>query len=54
MDKEKGVVEDRMLENKKEATERTAGEGGREGEGKQAWNSRQKTRMKGWKKGVEQ
>lgn len=57
MEKEKGVVEKRMLEDKKGATQRTVGGwcggGGVEGEGTQAWNSCQKKRMMGWKKGVE-
>lgn len=56
MEKEKGVVEKRMLEDKKGVTERTVGGwggGGGKGEGTQVWNSCQKTRMTGRKKGVE-
>lgn len=48
MEKEKGVVEKRMLEDKKGVTERTVGGlggGGGKGEGTQVWNSCQKTRM---------
>lgn len=56
MEKEKGVVEKRMLEDKKGVKERTVGGwggGGGKGEGTQVWNSCQKTRMTGRKKGVE-